>query len=169
MRKIESNFIGSSESGARLPCTDTHATLPCRATSMTAPGINPSSIFCLVAASRRFNCADERPTSSGLPAIGAGVSACSAPGITAANDSRTIADLRLSLVMAVSPSIDDRRVHHRPELVAQRNAIGIAHLHHVDGDELLLGIDPEQRAGIAGPAIFADRAGQRRLARGRAH
>src|SRR6478672_5404014 len=154
MRKIESNFIGSSESGARLPCTDTHATLPRRATSMTAPGISPSSIFCLVAASRRFSCADDSPTSSGLPASGACVSACSAAGSAEAQDSRAMASLRLSLVMAVSPSIDDCRLHHRPELIAQRDAIGIAHLHHVEGDELFPGIDPEQRAGVAGPAIF---------------
>ena len=41
-------------------------------------------------------------------------------------------------------------------------------LHHVDRDELLLGIDPEDRAGIARPAIFADRARQRRIADARA-
>src|SRR3954465_14659484 len=60
--------------------------------------------------------------------------------------------------------IDDRRLHHRPEAIAQFDAVGIAHLHHVNGDELLLGIDPEQRAGIARPAVFADRARDRRIA-----
>src|SRR5882757_2306786 len=87
MRKIESNFIGSSESGARLPCTDTHATLPCRATSMTAPGISPSSMCFCVTSSSRFSCAEERPTSSGFDAIGRmPSSACAAD---AANNSAT--------------------------------------------------------------------------------
>src|SRR5688572_27210839 len=140
MRKIESNFMGSSASGARLPCTDTHAILPRRATSMTAPGINPSSMFFLVAASRRLSCGEERPTSSGLPAVCAGISAWTAAGIRASDNTRTLA--RLRMLMAFLPSIDDGGLDHAPELIAQRDAVGIAHLHHVDGEELLLGVDP---------------------------
>src|SRR5262245_15011922 len=169
MRKIESNFMASSESGARLPCTDTQASLPRRTTSMTAPGISPSSMFWRVAASMRLSCADDRPTSSGLAASGAGISACGAAGSTAANENTAMAVRRKSAFMAFSPSVDDGRLDHGTELVAQGDAIGIAHLHHVDGDQLFLGIDPEQRAGVARPAIFADRAGQSRFAGGGAH
>src|SRR4029077_18939932 len=55
----------------------------------------------------------------------------------------------------LSSSVDDRGLHHRPEAVAKLDPVGIAHLHHVDGDELLLGIDPEQGAGVACPTILA--------------
>src|SRR5262249_30342653 len=98
MRKIESNFIASSESGARLPCTEVHATLPRRATSMTAPGINPSSIFRLVTASRRFSCADDSPTSSGFEAMGRmPFSACAAVAKDRASK------MAISFCMALAP------------------------------------------------------------------
>src|SRR6185436_6774547 len=65
--------------------------------------------------------------------------------------------------------VDDRGLHHRSEAIAQLDAVGITYLHHVNCDELLLGIDPEQRAGIARPAVFTDRARYRRIADPRAH
>jgi hypothetical protein len=62
MRKIESSFI-TSPWGSRLPCTEIHATLPRRVTSITAPGMMPSSMFLAVASSIFLSCAEERPTS----------------------------------------------------------------------------------------------------------
>src|SRR4051794_36137643 len=56
--------------------------------------------------------------------------------------------------------IDDRGLNHGAELIAQHAAAAVVALHHVDRDHLLFGIDQEQRAGIAGPAIFAERARQ---------
>src|SRR6185295_8522936 len=53
-------------------------------------------------------------------------------------------------------SIDDGRLNHGAELVAQHDAVAVVHLHHVDGDQLLLRIDPEQRSGVARPAVFSD-------------
>jgi hypothetical protein len=50
MRKIESYFM-ASPLGSRLPCTDTQATRPRRATSITAPGMMPSSMFRAVTSS----------------------------------------------------------------------------------------------------------------------
>src|SRR5918995_2298333 len=57
-------------------------------------------------------------------------------------------------------SVVDRRLHHRAKLVAQEARVLGVRLHHVDADELFLGIDPEGRAGGARPAVFADRAHQ---------
>src|SRR5829696_4453661 len=79
MRKIASAFIASPAATSRLPSVDTQAILPRRATSMTAPGTRPESTCFCVTSSRRFNWADERPTSSGLPAMGSTpFSACAA-------------------------------------------------------------------------------------------
>src|SRR6267154_1526595 len=87
MRKIESYFIASPAATSRLPSTDIHAILPRRATSMTAPGISPSSMCFCVTSSSRFSCVEERPTSSGFDAIGRmPSSACAAD---AANNSAT--------------------------------------------------------------------------------
>src|SRR6266478_5755586 len=47
--------------------------------------------------------------------------------------------------------------------VRRNRVFGLARLHHIDGHELLLGIDPEGRAGGARPAMFAHRALDRRI------
>src|SRR5215208_2824372 len=65
---------------------------------------------------------------------------------------------------APTGSIQDRRLHHGPELVAQHIAVAGLHLGHVDGDQILLRIDEEQRASVTAPPILADRPGEGRLA-----
>src|SRR3954471_5419779 len=67
---------------------------------MTAPGMMPSSMCRAVASSILLSCADESPTSSGLPAIGTGVSAWTTPA-TLINASTT--SVRLKTSMCVSP------------------------------------------------------------------
>src|SRR6266404_5251587 len=59
--------------------------------------------------------------------------------------------------------IDDGRLNHGPELIAQHDAVAVVDLDHIDGDQLLLGVDPEQRAGVARPAVFPERSRQRRI------
>ena len=56
------------------------------------------------------------------------------------------------------PLLDDGLLDQGPELVAKRDPLGVPNLDHVQRDELLLGIDPEQGPGIAGPPILAHRA-----------
>src|SRR5580698_5124076 len=58
---------------------------------------------------------------------------------------------------------------HRPELHAQVARVGVVRLDHVDGEQLVLGIDPEGRAGGARPAVLADRARLRRVTDGGTH
>src|SRR6476620_11387077 len=60
-------------------------------------------------------------------------------------------------------SFDDRRLHHRAELVAKLDPLVVAHLNEIDCNQVFLRIDPEQRAGIAGPPVLADRPRQPRL------
>src|SRR5439155_460547 len=48
--------------------------------------------------------------------------------------------------------VGDRGLHHRAELVAQQEAVEVAHLHHVERDQPLLRVDPEHRAVIGGPS-----------------
>ena len=91
MRKIESNFIASPAATSRLPSTDIQATLPRRATSITAPGTSPSSMCFWVTSSRRLSCVEERPTSSGFDAIGRmPFSACAVVAIAATERARMI-------------------------------------------------------------------------------
>src|SRR5437016_3616033 len=47
--------------------------------------------------------------------------------------------------------------------VRRNRVFALARLHHIDGHELLLGVDPEGRAGGARPAMFAHRALDRRI------
>src|SRR5947209_19082439 len=171
MRKIESSFIGSGCAGSRLPCTFSQAIFPRRATSMTAPGTSPSSICCLVTASSFLSWTDDSPTSSGEAAIGTGVSACAMP-IAHMNATSACITTFIDFLPHVprwERSIDQRGLDHAPELQAQVAGIGVVGLHHVDGVELLLGIDPEGRAAGARPAVFADRAGLGRIADRGAH
>src|SRR6476659_973826 len=79
------------------------------------------------------------------------------------------ATVRVKVFMCILPSIDQRGLDHAPELHAQVAGIGLVGLHHIDGIELLLGIDPEGRARRARPAIFADRTWLRRSADRGAH
>src|SRR5439155_23754517 len=58
--------------------------------------------------------------------------------------------------------VGDRGLHHRAELVTQQEAVEVAHLHHVERDQPLLRVDPEQCAAVAGPAVLARRARQAR-------
>src|SRR5690349_12996464 len=153
MRKMESSFIGSGCAGSRLPCTLSHAILPRRATSMTAPGTSPSSICCFVTASSLLSWTDDSPTSSGDPAIGTGISA---RAIVAAPMSANAPSASCKTLICVSPLVTGAArspeliqqcpLDHGPELRAQLAGVGLVGLHHVDGIELLLRIDPEGRA-----------------------
>ena len=74
-------------------------TLPRRATSITAPGMMPSSIFFAVASSIFSSWAEERPTYSGF-AIGTGISARAVP---ATRTNASMSSMRLKPFMCVSP------------------------------------------------------------------
>src|SRR3954454_13448215 len=61
-------------------------------------------------------------------------------------------------------SVDDGRLDHGPELVAQLDANVVIDLNQIDRNQLLLRIDPEQGTCIAGPAVFTERPRQGRVA-----
>src|SRR3984957_18641644 len=70
IRKIASVFIGSLFSRFRNPNVSKYAIFPLRAIKTTAPGIAPLSTSDWKASVTRFNRSEEKPTSSGLFALG---------------------------------------------------------------------------------------------------
>src|SRR5712691_8061255 len=66
MRKIASLVIGAFVAGSSTPTASKYATLPCRATSSTAPGIIPFSTPARSVAVMRSSRSVDRPTCSGL-------------------------------------------------------------------------------------------------------
>src|SRR5262249_26206795 len=60
--------------------------------------------------------------------------------------------------------LDDGLLDEAAELIAEADALGIADLDHVERDELLGGIDPEEGPGIASHSVPAPRRGDPREA-----
>src|SRR5882672_4583907 len=65
--------------------------------------------------------------------------------------------------------LDDRRLHHVAELIAQEEAVDVRDLRHVDHDEALARIDAEEGSRRPGPTVLAHRAGRGEPAYRRAH
>ena len=66
MRNMLAGVIGCFESRSMTPCDDSNATLPLRATTVTAPAISPAAIRRAIIWLMRCSRSDDNPTSSGF-------------------------------------------------------------------------------------------------------
>ena len=71
-------------------------------------------------------------------------------------DSRLSGDTAFSVVSSDGRnSLYNRRLHHGSELVALHDTVIIIDLRQVKSNQLMLRVYPEQRAGVAAPAILS--------------
>jgi hypothetical protein len=102
MRKMPSRCIGVPAAGSSLPTGSNHATLPCLATSSTAPGILPLATSALSTSVSICSRSVESPTRSGV-AVGSDCAAASS-GAARLRPSTAVRRVRWKNFMVLSPS-----------------------------------------------------------------
>src|SRR5688572_13229831 len=124
MRKIASFVIGAFVCGSRAPTVSNSATLPCRATSSTAPGIVPFSTSSRSRAVIRARRSDESPTCSGLTVESEGA-VCAETTMAGSSHSRTVRTMRFVLITGrlLGRSLDRDRHHAQVEARMQFEAL----------------------------------------------
>src|SRR5882672_7956514 len=122
MRKMASFVIGALVAGSRMPTLSNSASLPCRATSRTAPGICPFSESARSVATRRPSCSDDRPTCSGLTLD----SVCAWTSVTAVNRSSAVSSaifLFIGVLSRLADSLERDGLHAKVEARVQLEAL----------------------------------------------